>query len=656
MRTTRLATLALLAALPCHVHGQTTALPDTIVTATRLPTPAERVPAAITVITRQQIEESGYQSLAEALAVVPGMRLAASGGLGQQASGFLRGANSSHTLVLLDGVPINDASGPANAFDFGQDLLGTVERIEVVRGPASSLYGSAALGGVVNIVTRRAPADRGFAPFGDLAGGTQRTLRGGLGATGTVGAFDYLVGGQSISTQGFNSIARRLQTSTGERDGFRGQAATARLGYTPQDGTRVEALLRWRQNRLGLDGYNDFYQLADDPNYHGQDQRWTGQLRAETRLLNGAWTTGLRGFNSEDRRRYLNLPDALSVTTANDLYRGRRAGVEWSNTLRLPSVGPLSEGALAFGVLHGLEETNSRSGNEAYTTTTRAQQHSTGGHASLQYRLGDRLDLTGGLRHDSTTGFTEATTWRAGAVLAVPEVASRVRLAAGSAFRAPALYERFGTAPGYIGNANLRPERSQGWEIGTETDLSLGGRPRLATLGWTFFQSSVRSLINYTAVNAFTFTQSNVDRAKIQGAELGATLRPFSWAEATLAWTVTEAFDATTRQRLARRPEHVLSLTGRVQPLERLVLAPTVLLTGRSPEGAFASYANSGDARDTPRSNRAGAVLHLTATYQVMPQVAVFLEGRNLTNSRWEPINGYATPGRSLLFGTRFAL
>jgi vitamin B12 transporter len=587
------------------------------------------------------------------------MRLAPSGGLGQYTGGFLRGGNSAHTLVLLDGVPINDPSSPSNGFDFGQDLLGAVERIEVVRGPASSLYGSSALGGVVNIVTRKAPADRTFAPFGDLAGGTQRTLRGALGATGTVGQFDYLVGSQGLTTQGFSNLAPRLQTNTREAHGFRGAATSARLGWTPAEGTRVEGLLRWQQNRFGQDGLNDNFQLATDPNYRAQDQRITGQVRAETRLLNGAWTTGLRGFDTESRRRYLNLPNAgasADYSTTNDLNRGRRQGLEWSNTLRLPGFGPAQDGALAFGVLHALEQTNSRAGYTDYTTVTRAQQHSTGGHASLQYRLWERLDLTGGLREEATSGFAEATTWRAGAVLAVPELNSRIRASGGTAYRTPSLYERFGQAPGYIGNATLRPERSLGWEVGTETDITAGGKPNFATAGWTFFRSNVRSLINYSAVNAFTFTQANIDRANIHGAELGLTLRPFTWAEGTAAWTLTEAFDATTHQRLPRRPEHVLSVAGRVQPLERLVVAPTVLFTGRSPEGAFASYANTGDANSTPHNNRAGAVLNLTATYRLLPEVAIFVEGRNLTNSRWEPINGFATPGRSFLFGTRFAL
>lgn len=232
------------------------------------------MPASITVLTRREIEERGYQTLPEALTAVPGLRVAQLGGPGQQASVFLRGTSSRHVLVLLDGVPLNDPSEPNAAFNFGNELLFDVERIEVLRGPASALYGSTALGGVVNLVTRRTPPDRAFAPYGELAGGTQRTLRAGAGATGTVGAFDYLLSAQSFSTQGFNAIAPRLP-NIGERDGFRGVFTTARLGWTPVEGTRIEGLLRWRQNNFGLDDVP-----RDDPNYSAEDRRWYGQIPA----------------------------------------------------------------------------------------------------------------------------------------------------------------------------------------------------------------------------------------------------------------------------------------------------------------------------------------------------------------------------------------
>ncbi|MBL6456089.1 TonB-dependent receptor [Belnapia sp. T6] len=637
-----------LAALASPALAQT-AIPDTIVTGTRVPTPAERVPAATTVITRQDIEERGYQSLSEALVSVPGLRIVPTGGLGSQTSVFLRGNSSRAVLVLLDGVPLNDPAEANGAFNFGNELLFDVERIEVLRGPTSALYGSQAIGGVINLVTRRAPPDRAVQPYGELAGGTQRTLRGGLGATGTVGQFDYLLSGQSLSTEGSNATAPRFQRSLGERDGFRGGFGTARLGWTPEAGTRVEGLLRWRQTNFGLDSIP-----RDDPNYSGEDRRYYGQLRGETRLFDGLWTTGLRIAATEDRRLYSNLPDQLSAASTRDYYRGRRTTLDWGNTVRLPSAGFLDEGVFAFGITHIGEESTTRSGGAGFQTLVDASQHSTGGYATLQYRAFQRLDLTAGLRHDATTGFTDATTWRLGAVLAVPELASRVRVSAGTGYAAPSLYQRFGVITGFFrGNPDLRPERSVGWEIGSETDIPGFGRPNLLTPSFTYFQSRVRDLINY---NGGFNTLVNVDRARIHGAELGLTLRPATWFETTAAWTITEAFDATTDQRLARRPEHVVSITARVAPLPKVVIAPTVLFTGRSPEAAFASYQNNGSSYAYARSNPAGTVVNLTATWQAFEQAAVFLEARNLGNSRWEPANGFVTPGRSVLVGTRFAL
>ncbi|MDO9711557.1 TonB-dependent receptor plug domain-containing protein [Paracraurococcus lichenis] len=650
---TRLTPLALaggLAALAVPALAQTAAaIPDTIVTGTRVPTPQERVPAAITVLTRRDIEERGYQSLAEALTAVPGFRVAPTGGLGQQTSGFMRGASSRNVLVLLDGVPINDPSDPNGAFNFGNDLLFDVERIEVVRGPASALYGTAAIGGVVNLVTRRAPPDRQFQPYGELAGGTQNTLRGGLGATGTIGAFDYLLSGTSLSTRGFNAMAPRFETNIPERDGFRGAATTARLGWTPLDGTRVEALLRWRENRFGLDSVPQ-----DDPNYTGEDRRWYGQLRGETKLLDGLWTTGLRIAATEDRRRYTNLPDSLSTASTNDYYRGTRTTLDWGNTVRLPDLGALTAGTVAFGVTHTGEEALSASGSSFFRTTVDANQHTTAGWTTLQYRAWDRLDVTAGLRHDAVTGIEGATTWRLGAVLALPEVSSRIRVSGGSGFAAPSLFQRYGVISGFFqGNPDLKPEHSLGWEIGAETDIAAFGIPNFAMPSFTFFQSRVRDLINYN--NEFN-TLVNVDRARIHGAELGLTLRPSPRLEATAAWTITEAFDEATDRRLPRRPEHVVSITARVVPLPRVVIAPTVLFTGRSPEGAFASYTNTGESVPYARSNPAGTVVNLTASWQAMEKIALFLEARNLGNSRWEPVNGFATPGRSVLVGTRFAL
>ncbi|MFM7692081.1 MAG: TonB-dependent receptor, partial [Alphaproteobacteria bacterium] len=332
--------------------AQTTSLPETVVTATRIPTPQERLPAATTVIDRQIIEERGYVTLADALVSVPGFNIVPTGGIGQQTSGFMRGTNSNHVLVLRDGVPMNAASQPSGAFNFGNTLLGDIERIEVVRGPVSAIYGTSAIGGVINLITRRAPADRQAQPYGELAGGTNYTARGVAGVAGTIGNTDYGVTGQSLSTRGSNAVAPRFTNNQGERDGLRSAVITARggvnLGETAPANvlgmTRLDGLVTMRENRLGLD-----YHPNDDPNYSSDDRNWMGFLRSATELFGGDWTTGLTLSATEDRRRYTNWRDSLNSSTADDLYRGRRERLAWDNTVRLADFGILTANNLVFG-------------------------------------------------------------------------------------------------------------------------------------------------------------------------------------------------------------------------------------------------------------------------------------------------------------------
>lgn len=202
MRRLLLLSLPLLAT-PAAAQTQ---LPEMVVTATRVPTPIERLPAAVTVIDRATIEARGYTTLSEALAAVPGVTVVPAGGAGRRASVFVRGSNSRHVLVLLDGQPINDPSEANGAFNFGDEFLGDIERIEVVRGPASVYYGSAAVGGVINLITRRAPRDETFAASGELGAGSPRQVQaiGTAGGTLQTGAqlFDYTATVQSYSTQG----------------------------------------------------------------------------------------------------------------------------------------------------------------------------------------------------------------------------------------------------------------------------------------------------------------------------------------------------------------------------------------------------------------------------------------------------------------------
>ena len=630
--------------LPAFAQQARPELPETVVTATRIPTPVDRVPAAVTVITRQDIEERGYRTLADAMRAVPGMRLVQTGGIGQQASAFVRGSASRQVLVLLDGVPINDPSEPNGAFNFGNELLADIERIEVVRGPASSLYGSGAIGGVVNLITRRAPAATPFQAFGEVAGGTQRTAGGNLGVAGGTEGWNYLLMGQGLVTDGADVTPRRFTADTGERDGFRGAAGTARLGYSAA-GTTVEGLLRWRENEIEIDSIP-----RDDPNNRITDRLLTGQLRADTALLDGAWTTGLRASYAGARRRNENLPDAISASRANDSFRGDRQGYEWANQVRLGDIGGLRQAGLSFGLTHEIETADSRSGNLPFQIRTDATARSTAFNIQAQAEVLERLALTAGIRQDEAEDYDGFTSWRLGAVLALPEIDSRLIAAAGTAFKAPSLYQRFGTiGTAFRGNPGLKPEESLSWEVGIETDVAAFGNPAFATAGATWFDTRFTNLINFNAAGS---TLENIEEATARGAELFLTLRPAGWLELHGAWSITDAKDDK-GMALARRPRNVVTANARIA-WDRLVVVPEVLFTGPSPEGAFASYTDNGRARTTPHYNSAGTVLNLAASWRFTPAITGFAEGRNLTNSRYEPANGFVTPGRSVLVGTRF--
>jgi vitamin B12 transporter len=646
--------LVLLALAPlAPAWAQTASLPETIVTATRIPTPQERLPAATTVIDRQIIEERGYVTLADALVSVPGFNIVPSGGMGQVTSGFMRGTNSNHVLVLRDGVPLNDASHPSGAFNFGNTLLGDIERIEVVRGPVSAVYGTSAIGGVINLITRRAPTDRQAQPYGELAGGTNYTARGVAGVAGTIGNTDYGVTGQSLSTRGSNAVAPRFYNNQGERDGLRSAVITARggvnLGETAPANvlgmTRLDGLVTMRENRIGLDNIPN-----DDPNYSGDDRNWMGFLRSATELFGGDWTMGLTLSATEDRRRYTNWRDSLNSSTADDLYRGRRERLAWDNTVKLADFGVISANNLVFGAGFENESAFTRSNLSGFRQDVDKSQQSSFAYIGTQHRLWDRLDITTALRQDAPDDVDGATTWRLGGVLSLPEIASRLRASGGTAFKAPSVYQRYGISNGgFRGNPDLRPEHATSWEAGIETDLAAG-----FTISALYFESWIRDLIQ--SKPPFR-TNENISRAHIRGGEFGVDWRLSDSFSTRAAWTVQEARDETKDLPLARRPRNTASLSPRIAPRvdwvdvpnARLIIAPEFIYFGRQWDFIYPDNGGSG----SNGYNEEGFVFNLTASLPVTQQVTAFIEARNLGNRRYEPANGFVIPGRSAILGLR---
>jgi len=622
-----------------------TSLPPVTVTATQVPTLLPDVPAGVTVITQQDIQARGYTTLTQALSAVPGLGLVQAGGAGGQASVFIRGTNSEDVLVLIDGVPSNDPSIANGAFNFGEDRLDDISRIEIVRGPMSGIYGSGAIGGVINLITLQG-AGKPQASIA-LAGGAPAQGQVSATVSGSTGKFDYALNGNLDEEAGFDETAKRLSVYTGNRDPFRSKGGSANLGYTPAAGTRVYLVLRARDSDSG---YPDLgYPVFDDPNEFSYDTNLFGKLGVKSDLFDGRLTTEFFVARIEDFRRYSNLPDVNdpNFAAANDHYNGYRTDVQWNNTVHLPDAGPASFSTVLLGAEYIGDRAKENVNESGFTEFVNATQHSFAEHLALQTTLLNRLTVTTALRDDSVSSFGNALTGRGGVVLAIPEAGVNLKAAYGTGFLAPSLFDLYGVDDfGYHGNPNLKPETGTGFEAGPEFFIPAFGRPNVADLTISYFHNDIRNLI--TTTPDFS-TEENIGEARINGVETELLLDPAAWLNADLTYTYTDARDATDNTPLLRRPENAGSATLNITPLPRFTLTPQITYVGRFTDYLYDNNGYpAGDGLAKP-----GTIFNLTGTYQVSAKLTLFVEGKNLFSSDFEPVNGLQIPGRSVLFGVR---
>ena len=541
------ATLALLAVGPVAA-AQSTAR-DTartapiVVTDTRTPLAAERVTSSVSVLTGAQLRAEGIATVADALRQVPGLALAQTGSYGGVTSLFIRGSESKHTKVLLDGVAANDAGG---AFDFASLTTDNVERIEIVRGPASVLYGSDAMAGVVQIFTRRGSAR----PSGELQarGGRYGSYDVDAAVRGSGDAATYSVAGARHSTNGIQLFNSGYANNVGSGAlGFMRGAGDVQLTarYTdvtlhyPTDGSGVvvDSNAVHRDDRLAL-GVDAGYRLASAAqlrlvlasyDVHGLSDN---QPDSPGDTLGYFYTTVDRSHRrSGDLRLELGLPAHTQLTVGGRIER------EWQQSA-----------------------TTSNYGANAFA----AARRTSGVYSQLLLAPGDAYTLTVGARLEHNEQFGDFFTYRSAASLRVAE-GTRLRASLGTAFREPTFMENYGG--GYaIGNPDLRPEHSLSGDVGIEQ--AIGG---WGTLGATWFANSFRDLIDYkysaTAPNYF-----NVARTRARGVELDGRVLLASGVHADAGFTYldTRVVDAGTSAastalfppgaRLARRPMHTLDV------------------------------------------------------------------------------------------------
>jgi vitamin B12 transporter len=639
--------VVLAAAVPAALASQqardTARLGPVVTTPTRVAVPQAAVPVAVTVITGESLRARGVTHVADALRDVPGVALAQSGSAGAQTSLFLRGGESKYVKVLIDGVPVNEAGG---AFDFGTLTTYNVDRIEVVRGPASVLYGSDAVTGIVQIFTRRGRG-RPHA-VATARAGTYDTYDSDVTLGGAVGSAAFSFGVSTFRTSGiyrFNSGYRN--------DGFSGL-----VHLTPDGRTDARLSVRYNDNRHHFPTTGSGVP-ADSNQFRLQDRLVLGldvgrffTPRIQGRLMLASNAADVGGANDPD-----SPGDSLEFYFTS-IGNARRRSADANVTASVASSVWLTLGAHA----EEQRETAFSQGRSRFgpsNSSFRAVRQTRAGYTQLLLAAGDGGSATVGGRYDHSERFGGFATYRIAANVQVAR-GSRVRAAVGTAFREPQFYETF-TTEFTVGNPELEPERTASWEVGASQEL--GAR---ATLTASYFAQRFTNMIDYTfAPPPDSANYYNIARATANGVEVEArTVMPAGVtldANYTRLWTrvLDPGFDASAGAllvrgaRLLRRPTHSASAAVTYQRSDRGSLSARIHRVGDRDDRNYSGFPPVPVRHGWYTRLDVGGEVRLTPPRAGTPGATLSLRVDNVENRAYQTVYGFAAPGRAILGGLR---
>lgn len=583
------------------------ALDDQLVTATRTEQRAGQSLASVSVLDRVDIERAQAQSVPDLLRRLPGISLSSNGGPGKATNLYLRGSESDHVLVLIDGIKVGSvSSGGASLQDLPVEL---VERIEVVRGPRSSLYGSEAIGGVIQIFTRQA-VEQGFKPWAYAGAGSQSTYEGSAGVSAGNGRGWFALGVSSLDTAGIDAKANGANGHEPDSDGYRNLSGSLRAGYRFDSGLELDGSL------LQIDSHNDF----DNVNSR-RTQGFDAYNDGVQRVIGGRarfaplepWQVSLSAGRSEDKS------DAYQDGAFYSRFDSRRDTASWQNDLELAP-----GHTLTLGYDWQQDELSS---STDYAVTSRDNR---GTFAQYLGRLG-RHDWQLSLRHYDNQQFGSRNTGNLAWGYALTD-AVRAFASYGTAFKAPTFNELY--YPGY-GNPDLDAETSRSVELGVD------GRHDWGHWAANLYRTVVDDLIAYdSALRA----PENIDQARIRGIELqlGSQWRDWVWnANASLLDPESRASGSRGND-LPRRARQLFNL-DLDRRFDALSLGASLHAEGRRYD-------------DLGNRNRLGgfATLDLRGEYALSPEWRLQARLSNLFDADYQTTLGYEQPGRAVLFGVRY--
>ncbi len=600
-----------------------------VVTATRVETPPGELASSTTIITRDEIENSGKVFVLDLLREVPGLDVVRNGGPGQPAAVFIRGAKSEHTLVMVDGVEVNDPFTPGRTFDFAHLTTENIERIEIIRGPQSTLYGSDAIGGVINIITRKGRGKPALTYSAEA--GSFETFKSYFGVSGASEPFDYSLGVSLLDTEGISAAGRKYGNR--EDDAYENTTLSGRLGWTADDCFDMSLIFRYTDADGDQDNAGGAF--GDDPNYTFDNEMMFTRAQGRLWLLEDVWEQVLGvSFTDYDRKFRNRVDPAHPIDWLRARYRADLLKFDWQHNFY---VHPTNTVTL------GLETEEERGRSEWFSDgvfgptvdiAPRESARTNGFYAQDQLSVSDRFFATLGVRLDDHDSFGSETTYRVAPAYRFPETGTKVKGTYGTGFKAPTLFQLYSA----FGNEDLKPEESKGWDVGVEQELC-GGK---VTAGITYFRNTFEDLIDYDWVLGYV----NVGKARAEGVEVSARYQATDRLSFGATYTQQRTEDRATGQDLLRRPGDKASLDVNYGFCEgRANVNLDVVHVGVREDLDYSTWPAT--RVDLERCT----LVNLSGSYQASENVRLVARVENLFDKKYEEVLGYASPGLGVFGG-----
>lgn len=607
--------------------------------------PAAKVGSSVSVVTGQELQARQVRNAAEALRSLPGVSVSQQGGAANLSVVRVRGAESNHTLVLIDGVEVN--SGSEGFFDFSNLLVDDIAQIEVLRGPQSGLYSSGALGGVINIITR---SGKGPLTFRARAEGGAFDTRDGM--IGLSGGTDRAHGSFTLSgrrTNGFDISDAGTEDDGGE---FRNLSFTGGVLVLPN--LKIDATVRASRRDGDRDGTNDVRDglfVASEERSTFASDLWLGRLEATLDTFGGDWVhkVFVSGFENDTR----------------DLDRGPFSpadGQASRNISTTSKYGYLSTYRLDGGALPvrhfftALIEHQRESFEQPLNAPGAFERDRDSVAGEVRGEYFDSLTLTGNLRFDDNEGFEDMTTWRVAGSLQPAWSPFRLHGSIGTGVKYPSFSEQFGVFNGFVANPDLVPEESLGWDAGIETTF-LGGR---GLVDVTYFKTNLENEIDFNFVPPatacggvpFCFIPFNRDgESKREGIEVAARLIVAEGVSVGAAYTYLRARESDGAEEVRRAPHSGRADLNYAFAGGKGNFNLAAVYNGRMQDLGFSAV--------TFASERVTLddywLVTAAASYEVAPGMELFGRVENLLDSEYEEVYGFNTAGLAAYAGVRFS-